>query len=853
MKRTIWIFVFVGVHALLNAQRNPFNEVLVYFETGLTQETTFVSGKELKRPKISSPLLRDVLKGIGVEESMIEIALPSFNKTDTLKLLSDGTMLSQLDMTRLFRISLDNELLRDQLIRKLYALPQVLYAEPNGIAYHCAIVPNDDDFGEQWNLRNLTTVGADIHATQAWDIYTGDQNNIIAVIDGGVENNHIDLDDKIIGGDVGYGWNGHGVHVAGIAGAETNNSEGIAGVDWNARIHSQRIDNAGDLGDLYQAIVDAVNYSPNVKVLNHSWSIIDGYDEYSRPTPGDYSITVAMAFAYANKANRINVAAMGNHEVYLPGEIQYPAGYENVIAVGASDITDEIADFSVSGSNIDVSAPGVNIFSTLPNNNYGNLSGTSMATPHVSGLASLLRGYNPNLSNDDIFQLITISCDDINYAGDPQIGPGYDLRSGFGRINAESALNLLTAPNTLKQWDVTGGTIYSTSSTYKMSFYGISGLASGAYLVKRHEVRKVITFPEPFLETIDSWGRGVFTTGWSRSSPNYGEGFCEIVPGTLTNTGATFRTYVYQLWNVLGQYYGYYPTTPSNINFSYSVLGIPNPTLTGPSSVCSTSSTYYLNNLPPGAIVNWATSANISIINSDSFSCTVTSNGSGPGWVEANINGIQDPLTLNQNVDVGIPEIDFIYFSNSVDGGEYWCSNAIGNQFEIQTNFMDGYCEYRLKTLGGSILEQGYTTYYGEINGYHSPGYYLLEVRTIGACGTGDWFETEIEYLECGGDGEGEWGMNVFPNPAETIVTIDFYTLSSSGLKEPLTNSSNASKHNIQIYVKDNNLRILKSLISNGELVSLDVSDMLPGIYFIEASTKSYRKMIPLIVGKKGM
>jgi hypothetical protein len=95
--------------------------------------------------------------------------------------------------------------------------------------------------------------------------------------------------------------------------------------------------------------------------------------------------------------------------------------------------------------------------------------------------------------------------------------------------------------------------------------------------------------------------------------------------------------------------------------------------------------------------------------------------------------------------------------------------------------------------------------------------------------------------------------MNVFPNPAETIVTIDFYTLSSSGLKEPLTNSSNASKHNIQIYVKDNNLRILKSLISNGELVSLDVSDMLPGIYFIEASTKSYRKMIPLIVGKKGM
>ncbi len=98
---------------------------------------------------------------------------------------------------------------------------------------------------------------------------------------------------------------------------------------------------------------------------------------------------------------------------------------------------------------------------------------------------------------------------------------------------------------------------------------------SGTLIVKRYEVRKTITFPQPFCHIEGVWGRGVGTTGWSQANPNYGVGFTEVVPGTLTATGVTLRTYVYERFNTLGQNLGYAPATPQNVVFAYTVLGIP--------------------------------------------------------------------------------------------------------------------------------------------------------------------------------------------------------------------------------------------------------------------------------------
>lgn len=217
------------------------------------------------------------------------------------------------------------------------------------------------------------------------------------------------------------------------------------------------------------------------------------------------------------------------------------------------------------GNHIDVTAPGTSIWSTLPyTNQYESWNGTSMAAPFVSGIASLLKGYNATLYNDDIENIIRISADD---KGDP----GWDQYYGTGRVNAYKALQFLQSPYQLSQLSAYGGTDYSSTGTYTTIIYGASGLADGTYIVKRHEVRKTVNF-SPMYDHY-AWGRGVGTNGWSLESPNYAIGFCDVVSGTLTANSATLRTYVYEVWNILGQWIGWYPTTASNVSLNYTVLG----------------------------------------------------------------------------------------------------------------------------------------------------------------------------------------------------------------------------------------------------------------------------------------
>jgi hypothetical protein len=587
-------------------------------------------------------------------------------------------------------LNFNTEAEADAAIKVLSKTNGVVFAEKHSQP----TVDNDVHYinGDQWYLNNNGAnggvVGADINAEGAWAIYTGNTNNTIAIIDDGVEITHEDLSGKA-SGDTPVGYS-HGTSVAGVAAARANNTLGIRGVDWNAQILSKRVRDSNDnwLGDnvAAQKIVDAVNEGADV--LNCSWSSTVN------------SSTLAVAFAYAYRANRVTVATMGNTGVQ---ETRYPGAFPNVMAVGATQNNDLHSPYSTTGTHIDVVAPGginpagstneEDIISTTLNDDYEYVSGTSFAAPQVAGLASLLEGYNSNLDNNDIRQIIRLSADDRG-------NPGFDNEYGFGRVNAERALNLISAPNTLNQWAASGGTVFSSTDTYTALFIGAPGLSTANYLVKRYEVRKTITFPSRFLCDVGAWGRGVSTTGWNLSSPNFGEGFCEVIPGTQTNTGVTLRTYVYEIWSIGGSYLGYYPKSPSNVSFAYSVLGIQSPIISGPPIVCSSGATYSINNLPAEDTIIWNTSSNIALASPQgSNPCTFTANNSNnEGIIGAQIIVCGDTITLpDMQVRTGINNNDFSFEVWDLEGRlittEYGldilCSNTTYNLYVIN----NGECE----------------------------------------------------------------------------------------------------------------------------------------------------------------
>jgi subtilisin family serine protease len=332
--------------------------------------------------------------------------------------------------------------------------PDVAVARPDPIT-RIAVRPNDKYFGDQYALSNSGQVlddlpespqgkaGADINATGGWDQTKGDSGVIIAVLDTGVELTHPDIKNKIVspGKDFVNGDNDasddlwHGTHVAGIAAAETNNELGIAGVAWDCAVLPGKIIAAsgeGDYGALILAIYWAVDQG--AKVINLS---LGGEER-------DDDLLAALKDAY--ERNVVIVAAAGNEG----GPVLYPAAYDRYcLAVAATDYNDNRADFSNMGPEIDVAAPGIDVLSLYPTWDtpagfapYAYANGTSMATPHVAGLAALLKSLKPWLTAGEVMNIIRYSADDVNADG----FPGRDDQIGFGRINAERAL----APYALK-------------------------------------------------------------------------------------------------------------------------------------------------------------------------------------------------------------------------------------------------------------------------------------------------------------------------------------------------------------------------------------------------------------------
>jgi hypothetical protein len=306
--------------------------------------------------------------------------------------------------------------------------PGVEYAELNYVVSIDA-ASNDPLFPVQWPLENTGqmypesgrydpppgTPDADIDADLAWDINTGSTEIIVAVIDTGVDYTHRDLAANMwtdANGLYGYDFinedndpmddHGHGTHCAGIIAADGNNQFDIAGVCWNARIMALKFLNSNATGDASDA-VGAVYYAVEngADVLSNSWGTFPGYPR-----------ALKQAFDYAYSQGVISVAASGNLPLQL---VQYPAFFDTVMSVAATDSRDEKASFSSYGEYVDIAAPGVDVLSlraqgtsagTVHDNYTTIMSGTSMACPHVAGAFALMLSHYPDLDLQTAVEII---------------------------------------------------------------------------------------------------------------------------------------------------------------------------------------------------------------------------------------------------------------------------------------------------------------------------------------------------------------------------------------------------------------------------------------------------------------
>lgn len=637
------------------------NEIIVRFRPGTVdvpadQRRIPIAGRpDVVENLIPNPDLRRVLQQTGVQA--LRKVFRKFAPGDTLRTLENGRQVEVPDLSQTLVLEFPSGANVPQLIDRFAARSDVLYAEPNhrysfgvgrperdstrpftiksqiSLEYQTSSFPNDPRFDDQWSLERSDD--EDIDAKAAWNVQKGNYDQKIGIMDSGIDYNNKDLGngfglgEKVVGG---YDFHDndsdpmdtffHGTHVAGIAGALTNNfnssgnREGIAGIaggdgydattangDRGAQLFAFRIGSSAgvDADDAAEAIVEAADpddddWGYGIDVLNNSW----GGTEYNE--------TVRSALNYAALFNRVFVAAKGNLD---SSELHYPSDYDDswVISVGATNKEGDRAEpgdpgwsqnpprGSNYGNGIDLVAPGTAILSTMPTSqtsimidqgwptNYAGtesfsdgapISGTSFAAPHVSGTAALLLSeaddQGLSLHAEDVEGLIRASAEQT----EPDDNPGYDDEFGDGRLNAARALDRFSSPWVLDHESATGGSSVSSTDTYTLILYdeGVGDLPSGSYVGKRYTVERSVSLPDSYSETPDVWCRGPnASTGWSAANPNYQSGYCRVT--STDYTSADLRTYVYEIWDTSGQYLGWYPSKPEDVTFAYSVSGKP--------------------------------------------------------------------------------------------------------------------------------------------------------------------------------------------------------------------------------------------------------------------------------------
>ncbi len=300
-----------------------------------------------------------------------------------------------------------------------------------------ASIPNDPNFNLQYGLRNTGQSisgqsgqpGADISITDAWSQTTGSPNVTVAVLDSGV-NAHEEFIDRMV-----PGWNvpdqnsnvtdqcsSHGTHVSGIIGAAGDNGVGVAGIAWGVKI-------------MPVVVLSGCSGFESDCALGIQWATDNGADVINYSLQYSTGTQVFQdAAAYAQAQGVIQVAASGN--TTTPDDVQAPARFSEVMSVASVDNTDTRVFNSSQGPEVDFAAAGWQVYSTIGTSQYGFQNGTSMASPHVAGIVCLLRSLVPDISQEEVFNVLVDTAEDIS-------SPGFDVLTGYGRPNAWAAIQAL--------------------------------------------------------------------------------------------------------------------------------------------------------------------------------------------------------------------------------------------------------------------------------------------------------------------------------------------------------------------------------------------------------------------------
>lgn len=467
-RKNIWIHITVAVVAI------TFAAVLGqirHWENSLEKYKTVSksTAKPVSVPRIKNDTEHEVLVKFRSGVSLADIRKIVIKNNDTIEdkyeNIKGWTVIDDLD-----------GLSSDQVAKQYQQMSSLVeYAEPNAVIkldpteslkdswtprFNEPKSPNDPMFAEQWALHNDGKNGgkakADIDALGAWTKTKGSSDVVVAVLDSGVDYTHSDLaaniwtrpdslpayQDAELGtfNDI-HGFNatdntadpmddnGHGTHCAGVIGAEGDNNEGIAGINWNVEIMPLKFMGRGGFGTTKDAI-EAINYAVqrkkdgvNVRVINASW----GSTAYSK--------ALEDAIRAAGDEGILFVAAAGNDGTSNDKRPHYPSNYKlpNVISVAALDRADNLTSFSNFGvKTVHIAAPGKDIASTWLNGSYREASGTSMAAPQVAGVAALILSVDPDISVENLHDRILKSVDKLDSLNGK-------VESG-GRLNAAKAV-----------------------------------------------------------------------------------------------------------------------------------------------------------------------------------------------------------------------------------------------------------------------------------------------------------------------------------------------------------------------------------------------------------------------------
>jgi len=642
-------------------------------------------------------------------------------------------------------------------------------------------------YSSQWHL----TKASGIDAEEAWTINKGRSDVIIAVCDGGVDYTHPNLDpgnrSRVIAG-YDYGDNdndpmdnlpyndpqsyaGHGTHISGIIGAFPTTTNQISGVMQNCKIMPVKMVGGGSLKIIFTNIslwdfsstafpsdvANAIDYAVNngAKVINLS---------YGFSVPNLLSIedifykTSLLAYTIRNAyyKNVVIVAAMGN-EYEKGNPVEYPAAFYPVIAVGATTQSKTKASFSSTGSHICISAPGDNILSTTRGGSTGYKSGTSMAAPIVSGVAGLIISQgldrNMNLTNDDVRHIMEVTADKVG-------GADFTKETGYGIVNAYSALKLLDTPKQLFHEEAYGGTSSIFDSNFTWILYSNFGdLPAGVYLgVDQYEVISHITFKNPFMDIPKVWIRERECSILSFANPN--NGLPKVSITNITSTGCDIRYSVYYVrYTEAGQTLNkWIPAQISSAKVAYTTVGTPRPTITGPKNICVGSSyTFSVINAPSG--FTWGVSSNLTKSGSGSSITVTGSYGSGGGWVSVLYNGTE---LARDSIWVGGPVISSIVQPSSTPPNQTLRFKAIYNYLANVNATNPSNWEWQVPGNGGFMYNWGENA---DIS--FTPGTYQVVVRASNTCGWGPYCVINVN-----ASSTGSYSI-AYPNPAVDVLNVE--------------------------------------------------------------------------------